>query len=211
MLDLYTKSGSDNEYQSLLVLVPDFGMVVSILTAGPQSGYIVNMAAETALQKLLPVSDKLSKMRTAAVFAGLYRSAKGNSSLAIDIDGGPGLFISQWIINGVDFKDLAQEYAAEAGNGGVQSFRLYPMGLSSCQKRCKASFRALIVSATSQGTPVRRILKPDGNQWAAVDTPMYMGVALDDFLFDLGDDGVATTVEPRAFTDTFSKVKDPAK
>ncbi|KAL3954280.1 hypothetical protein ACCO45_012236 [Purpureocillium lilacinum] len=98
-VDLYTKSGSDGQYNALLVLVPEFQVVVSLLAAGPDSGPVVTAAAETVLQALLPALD------------------------------GVRLLVTQWISNGVDVRQVAQAYADATKGGVIESIRLYPTGL----------------------------------------------------------------------------------
>ena len=63
-IDSYTKDGSLGLYNSLLILIPDYQVAVSILTAGPE-GNIINTIAETAVQTIIPVLHQSAREEAA--------------------------------------------------------------------------------------------------------------------------------------------------
>ncbi|GJN80043.1 hypothetical protein PLIIFM63780_003567 [Purpureocillium lilacinum] len=206
-VDLYTKSGSDGQYNVLLVLIPEFQVVVSLLAAGPDSGPVVTAAAETVLQALLPALDGVSQSQACDKFCGRYATADAavNSSLVLAVDyEGPGLLVTQWISNGVDVRQVAQAYADATKGGVIESIRLYPTGLYAPGK---AAFRAVLQTVPSDfNSSIPRILDPRASQWSAMDQLMYGEVAVDDFVFRLDGHGRAVAVEPRVLRQTLQRV-----
>ncbi|PNY27564.1 Uncharacterized protein TCAP_02521 [Tolypocladium capitatum] len=208
-VDLYTKSGSDGQYNSLLVLVPDFQVVVSLLAAGPDSGPVAEAAAEVALQALLPALDAVGQGQACDVFCGTYAPADAavNSSLVLAVDGeGPGLLVTRWISNGADVRHAAQAYADATRGGDIESIRLYPTGLLHSPGG-EVAFRAILQTLPpGYDASIPRIMDPGANQWSAVDQLAYGEVAVDDFVFRLDGQGRAVAVEPRVLRQTFHRV-----
>lgn len=203
VVDVYVKSGSDDQYQALLVVVPEFDIAASILYAGPDAGKAIDTASEVVLQAFLPALDKTAQSQTAQRFSGRYVSSdKKNSSLVLTTDAQPGLLVKQWLSNGVDVQAAAQAYADSTQGGRIQSMRLYPM-ISSPNR---VSFRAVFETVPVGFDPaVPQILKAEAGQWAQVDQLMYGGISVDDFVFQLDGKGVATSVQPRVLRDTLKR------
>lgn len=204
-IDLYTKSGSDDQYQALLILIPDFNVVVSLLCTGPEAGPAITMAAEVALQAFLPALDKISQSQASHRFSGRYVSPdRKNSSLLIATDAnGPGLLVKEWLSNGVNVQEAAQAYADQTAGGTIKSMRLYPLISSSSQIAFRAVFETIPLG---YDPTVVRILKVGADQWAQIDELMYGEISADDFIFQLDSRGIATSVRPRILRDTLERV-----
>ncbi|KAK8913226.1 Beta-lactamase-like protein sdnR [Metarhizium anisopliae] len=214
-IDLYTKSGSDDQYQALLILVPDYNIVASFLCAGPNAGPAINMAAEVALQSILPVLDRVSQSQAFHRFGGRYVSSDAkNSSLLLTTDHqGPGLLVKEWLSNGVNVQEAAQAYSDGTGGGTIKSIRLYPFIMntedasSTGPSGTQASFRAILeTEPVNYDSGVLRILNADAGQWGRIDQLMYGEIAVDDFIFQLDGHGIATAVQPRVMRDTLKRV-----
>ncbi|KAH0596669.1 hypothetical protein MHUMG1_05787 [Metarhizium humberi] len=214
-IDLYTKSGSDDQYQALLILVPDYNIVASFLCAGPNAGPAINMAAEVALQSILPVLDGVSQSQAFHRFGGRYVSSDAkNSSLLLTTDHqGPGLLVKEWLSNGVNVQEAAQAYSDGTGGGTIKSIRLYPFisntedASSTGSSGSRASFRAILeTEPVNYDSGVLRILNVDAGQWGRIDQLMYGEIAVDDFIFQLDGHGIATAVQPRVMRDTLKRV-----
>lgn len=208
VVDLYTKSGSVDQYQSLLILVSDLQVVFSILAAGPDARQTVNMATETAVQTFLPALDEANRSQACHRFCGTYApaGATANASLALETDDeGSGLLVRRWTSDGVDVLRAAQEYSDATTGGRIRSIRLYPTNLYSPGSSDSAelggsvaNFRAVFEKLpTGYNASTPRILDPNANQWGAVDELMYGGVGVDDWVFYLDSQGSAIAVEPR--------------
>jgi hypothetical protein len=206
VVDFYTKSGSDDQYQALLILVPDFNIVVSLLCAGPDAGPAITMAAEVILQTLLPVVDGVAKNQTNHRFGGRYVSPdEHNSSLVLTTDDGPGLLVKEWLSNGVDIKDAAQAYSNATRGGDIRSVRLFP-ATPTARNDSQVSFRAVFETVPAGYDATLTRVFGNAKQWSQVDQLMYGEIAVDDFTFALDGRGVATAVSPRVLRDTLTKV-----
>lgn len=214
VVDLYTKSGSDDLYQAHLVTVPAFNIVLSFLSAGPEAGPTIQMAIEETLQAILPVLNNISRRQAKFRYAGRYKgSGSGdNSSLVLSVDDdGVGLLVQKWLSRGVDVLAAAQQYASQTGSGTIRSVRLYPISsrTTSVDSRnaTRESFRAAYEKVPDGFDPsVPRILKTDAGQWSSMDELMYGEIGTDDFVFALDNNGVAVSVEPRVMRTSYKRV-----
>ncbi|CAI7653968.1 unnamed protein product [Penicillium pancosmium] len=193
LIDLYTKSGDIGSYSSILALSPDHGVGFTILVAGTGGHAVVAMVADLVAQTILPALEYIAKDQARVRFAGTYSAPSGgvNSSISIATDFGPGLRVTNWTSNSTDmFQSLAT--LRGANDTSQITIRLYPTGL---ETPGNISFRALI--------PPDLGLTPIGPftgsciTWVTVDSFIYGGVGLDEFVFALDDNLSATSVSPR--------------
>ena len=196
VIDLYTKSGSVGAYASLLILIPDSQVSLSILTAGPD-GSMINTIAATAIERYLPVLEQASKHQACRRLCGTYTSHSSiNSSISIDIDQETGLKISRWISNGKDLFTTAQAYANLTAGGELGAIRLFPTDLQEkTHDGSSVAYRA--VFETDTGFPQPPVFFSDQTAWDAVDQLLYGLVSLDDFVFNLDGKGAAESLEAR--------------
>ena len=210
IVDLYTKSGSVGQYNSLLILLPDYGVTISILTAGT-GGDVVSIAADMVVQAFLPVLEQVSKDQDCRRVCGTYSSSqdsKSNSTLVLEEDEGPGLVIRKWTNNGVDILSAAQQYSNASGGGLLKSIRLYATNrVSNRTEPGSGSFRVIAYRAVFETIPTtsrgQRIFDPEIGTWQKVDTLMYGNIASDDFEIHFDSNGFATAVEPRVLRKMF--------
>jgi hypothetical protein len=207
-IDLYTKSGSLGVYNSYLILIPDYGVSVSVLAAGSSSSLAIDAASEIALQALIPTLEKISLHQACKAVCGTYRAAH-NSSLTISTDK-DGLIISRWISRGLDYRAMAQQYAEQTGGGRISAIRLQVTNLESPSGAKygvngvrRVAYRAIFDTNGGESNFAQplskrsRIFDPAAHQWSAVDNPMYGEIASDDFLLHFDQNGRAIAVEPR--------------
>lgn len=207
VVDLYTKTGSVGSYGSLIVLIPDYDVAFTILTAGYNNS-LVDILAEMLMETFLPVLEQVSKEQAANAFAGIYASTTAiNSSLSLITDDGPGLAIDAWISNGTDVLDTFKSLADATGGGRpVGRVRVYPTELTSpasnAEPTGKHAFRAVFQVADkseSDANHRREIFSEDCSTWSSVDEPMYGNNAVDDFIFHTDLHENVVSVELRAF------------
>ncbi|KAI1365849.1 putative penicillin-binding protein [Xylaria arbuscula] len=214
VIDLYTKSGSVGQYNSQLMLLPDYGVTLSILVAGPSSGAVITIATETVLQSLIPVLEKVTIGQACDNICGTYESAQPgtNSSITVAADA-VGLYLDRWINQGVDIKAVAQAYAAQTGSAPIRSARLQatnlvdahaaPANHTAAEENRRVAYRVVFDTTAEEdpkGPP--RILKPDACQWGKTDSIMYGEIGIDDFVVHLQANGTAVLIEPRVVRDT---------
>lgn len=209
--DLYTKSGSDGLYNSLLVLLPDTGVVVSVLAAGTHSSALLAAASEAAVQGLLPALDKVSRSQECKRYCGTYKDSGTNSSLVIAADegageDGPGLLVTSWTSRGKDIMDIARAYASSTGSGNITSFRLYPSIAE--HGAPSAAYRVIFATQGAAGEKQpSRIFDPMAGAWGAVDQLAYGKRAIDELVFRLDERGdSAASVELPALRQTLAHV-----
>lgn len=213
VIDLYTKSGSIGAYNSLLVLIPDYNVSISILAAGSTSSSAIDIATELALQTLIPAIDKVFLHQACNSICGTYTgfSVGRNSSITVAADQ-YGLVIQSWISRGVDFCAMTRDYSRMTGGGNLTAIRLQTTNFESPSNLDlgengvrKVAYRAIfetkpIADGTSRQRP--RIFDPTAHQWSSVDNAMYGSIAVDDFLVHLNCNGSAVAIEPRGGRET---------
>lgn len=193
VIDFYTKGGSLGAYNSILVLIPDYEVVFSVLTAGP-ANHLVLDAAEIVRQEIMPLLDSAARQQAEQQFAAEYclPSHDGADLLRLTIDDGPGLLVDKWTSNGLDFLEIASQYAVSTGSGPLQTIRLYPAGL---QGKGKVAFRAAFNTSDPSPSDAAGIFSPGVASWGSVDNLVYGQKPMDLFLFGVDADGTAQTVE----------------
>ncbi|KAM4065773.1 beta-lactamase [Hirsutella rhossiliensis] len=211
VVDLYTKTGSLNQYHSVLVLVPDFQVAFAVLAAGPESGQALHIATETTLQAFLPVMDRLGQGQACHNFCGRYSDGSGSFLVLSTDDNGPGLLVEQWASNGSDMLRTLQAYSDTRKSGIITSVRLYPtmeaVSLGNSTGSRSAAFRAAFKTLPAgYNASIRRIFDPNAEQWIAVDSPEYGRIGLDDFVFHLDSQRNVVAVKPQAVRQTLYKV-----
>lgn len=140
--------------------------------------------------------DKLAREHANATIAGTYTAA-GNSTLSIGpATAQPGVAIAKLVVNGTDWLARIAERANIVPSTDLD-FRLYPTDLKEGNKK---AFRAVIQdidALVDAGTPTCI-------SWQqTVDSFQKGGLPLDEFVFEFGDDGVATAVKSVALGTVF--------
>jgi hypothetical protein len=137
-----------------------------------------------------------------------------NSSLTITVDPTgekPGLGVEGWISNGTDMARIAvalnsnvrQEYLDEM----QPSVRLYPTGLE--EERADGGLKRVAFKAVFEdlGLPERSSsYVTDCSTWVGLTGVVYGSRPLDQFVFELGEDGTAVAVENGALRVRLVKV-----
>ena len=204
VIDLYTSSGGLGLYGSLLVLVPDYDVALTVLVAGPSdTENPANELASTIIKAFLPVIEKIGKQQAATLYAGSYESLSSQSALQITVDDGPGLHVNQWVSNGQDFLQAYKGFTGQ--QAGDVDFRLYPTGLKNAHA---VSFRGILQVLPANDTASLQtddLFSTDCSNWFEIDGFQYGFNAADDFLFNVDESGHAISVEPRIARQTLDR------
>jgi hypothetical protein len=197
-IDLYTKSGDIGAYSSVLALSPDHGVGFVILGAGANTHSSLALASDLVSATLLPALEESAKTQAAKRFTGSYALDNVNSTITISTDDGPGLVVTNWINN---CSSMATAFISMSGmkSPSQLSIRLYPTGLESPGR---ISFRAIMPPPLPSG------IGPFTSScitWFTVDSHVYGNVGVDEFVFDLDQDGNAVSVTPRVLRTTLKK------
>lgn len=192
-------------YETNLILIPDYQVAVSVMTAGPNAN-VVNVLEEIILQNVIPALETAAKKETISKMAGRYVSdGANNSSMVLKVDDGPGLVVESWISKGSDLLETAGMYASQTNGGEITAVRLYPTDLvENNSNGSRVEYRAVFESAPTAKT-VPRVIDPSLTEWQSIDQTMYGNVGVDDFVFDFDVHGAAIAVEPRVLRTSLKK------
>lgn len=197
-MDLIMKSGSLSGYASRIIMIPEYNIGVTVLVAG--DGKAKDWIEELVMSKLIPEVESETRRQMRDKYAGTYYAPAHlgvNSSVKISLDGASGLVITSWISNDTDF---LHQYAALSMGTGKGRAQLVPsnIGRGSSGQVWRVMFAA---PDTRTGRAMENCLIDD------LDSMMYGGRSLEEFVFHLSKDGVVESVELPAFRITLQKGK----
>ncbi|KAM0431865.1 hypothetical protein ACHAPT_005117 [Fusarium lateritium] len=188
LIEFYTKAGDVITYHSLLVIVPDYDIVITILGAGPKVDFLViQKIFNTIAKELLPAIEEAGKEESQKSYAGTYTDEATNSTLTLSLDDEPGFSVTNWTVRGVDVigtylgVNLIPQIPPPPG---LVRFRLYPTNLTT---ENQSSWRAIPAVGTPEEIEegASEFVWPDAacNTWAAVDRLVYQLLSQDHFVF----------------------------
>jgi Beta-lactamase len=202
---LYSKSGGLGMYAAEFVLMPDYDVGFSVLAAGSASLLSVNRLSDLISESFYPALEAAAKAEADYNYAGTFHDPSGiNSSITVITDDRPGLGLRQWIFNGSDITSalIAQLLPTllDPPEGVEIVTRLYPTGLQTTKNGLitRTAFRAGFGTPGPQGSGFSSTCL----SWFIVDGFNYGGIGFDEFVFNLGCDGRAVSVEPRILQQT---------
>ncbi|KAM0421267.1 hypothetical protein ACHAPT_010989 [Fusarium lateritium] len=200
IVDLYTKNGMLGLYSAFFVLSPDHDFGFVILLASESSGIDMWPVLPSLMtDTLLPAVEEAAREQAKKRFAGTYKSASGKLEVRGDKDL-PGLSVRSWTRGKVDVLETFKT-AFGMGSGGL---RLYPSGL---EGKGKIGFRG--VYENEREVPLPGSVDPWVDlcmSWGGVDALKYGGIGIDDFEFELDGSGKATSIRPRVWRETLTRV-----
>ncbi|KAE8154348.1 beta-lactamase/transpeptidase-like protein [Aspergillus avenaceus] len=179
MVDIYTYYSFVDKYSSYIGLVPDFDVGFAILAEDTDAAADLNAHADIIGDVILTALIGTATKQAGANFRGDYVGGSNGTSISVDVDDLPGIFIEEFIVNGTDFRKTLAKL------NGIQdpealSIRLYPTGLvAPAGDKQRVSFRAIFQDKNEladAGTPTCV-------SWLDVDKLKARGVAMDEFVF----------------------------
>ena len=201
---MYTKGGQLGMYSSLMALLPDWGVGLTVLAAGTGASGVVGMIPGAMVSKLVPALEQAAKRQARQSYSGRYGDERNGMTVAVQ-DSLPGLGVTSWFFDGRDMFDSIRLMVSGSSTGsGNVSMRLYPTGLQT-QTDGKArleSWRAVyeIIDAASPPSPYCA-------SWFGVDSVTYGGVSIDEFVIDLSADGTSQGITISAFDTRLERVR----
>lgn len=185
VIDFYTKDGGIGSYGSQLVLVPDFGLVLTILTAGSATdilGALMNHVVKT----IIPLVDQSSKDEANQTYAGPYYAS--NSTINLQVDNGPGLLVTNWTSNG---RDILQDYTSLVAPDSdlVSAGRLFPTNLVAGRE---TAWRLVFYLTTLSGNAAPQAsqnfwVQGQCSTWGGIDGYVYGYKAVDEFIITVDE------------------------
>ncbi|KAI1801982.1 beta-lactamase/transpeptidase-like protein [Daldinia bambusicola] len=203
LIEFYCKSGNLNSYNNMLCLIPDYDIVVTILSGGPQSSAdMVDLLLTKVVQGLLPAIEEAGKAEALPKFGGTYTDAATNSTLTLSLDDAPGFAVSNWVVRDVDIIKYYGKFGALSSSPTDRpvSIRLYPTNLSS---GCHGAWRTVVGTRNPEESAEKdaNSFWPDAScaTWASMDRITYGFRSMDELVFSLRGDGSAQSVNLRTF------------
>lgn len=202
-IDFYAKTGDVGDYSAILVLVPDYDLVMAMNVAGPDSETASNLVIFSQLVRaIIPVVDQIGKSEASTNLAGTF-TAGANSSLQLSVDDF-GVLVSNFTANGAD---VASGYSQLSQAGDEQTtIRLYPTNL---QAGNTSSWRAVYQIGTEEDGAAANaeLFFPQGScqTWFFIDRMEYGLESLDHFVLTEDDTGKIVAVEPKAWRLTLKR------
>ncbi|PKS13384.1 hypothetical protein jhhlp_000155 [Lomentospora prolificans] len=210
IIDVYSKTGDLGPYHAIFALVPDYDLVFTLLTGGPEaSNNDVVFGTAQLMQILLPALDLAAKEEAAKSLIGEYVDEETNSTITLSVDDGPGLAVSNWVSRGVD---VVESYGTLLGIGepvklGADvTVRLYNTGLSADNQ---SGWRAVLhIGAAEDFLAVDETMsfipQVTCQTWFMFERTTYGFNSLDDFVFTVGEDGTVEEVTSRFYRTTMT-------
>ncbi|RSL55093.1 hypothetical protein CEP54_009529 [Fusarium duplospermum] len=216
LVDLYTKNGGVGAYSAQMALSPDHGLGFTVAIAGrpPMSGpdqrtLEMNIINNMVTDIMIPAFEVAAAEQAIKNFAGTHIATDNSMEMKIGgLDGHMGLGIQNWTSGDLDL--LVTYYAALSTVEYVSrtspraSLRLYPIGLHGGGKVAFRGVYGLNTNESVFGSRDEPWLGGCG-AWAGVGEPPYGNVGLDDFVFDVDEDGRATAITARGARKTLQR------
>lgn len=218
---IITKGGELTQYHSLIALIPDLGLGLSLLIAGDNAKDALSQVFSTLVRAAETLIRDSIRINYAATYAlrsdDDADSFNGNFSLTLAVDGyGPGLRITDWVSNGTRFLPVYGRIKKMPADGDAWEARLLPSGLRYVvgdEEREVWRLTAVVTKPeTAAAVPVGHASDARfrlGNYcFTDVDSLMYAGFAVEEFQVVLGAGGRVDGLVNRALRVRWSRADD---
>ncbi|KAL6364830.1 hypothetical protein LRP88_00803 [Fusarium phalaenopsidis] len=176
-VDVYTKAGDGVLYAAYVVIIPEYDVGITINVAGQDSYAAGRDLLDLMVQEVVRYFESLAREQARNKYTGKYTNDK--DSLALTLDQGPGIKITEWTSQG---KSVLKAWAAiSGGNDPNVDARIYPVGEN---ERWRVVFEAVANQRSMTG-----IYKDYCANWFSVDQFRYQGLPVDEIDF-VTEDGV---------------------
>ncbi|RSM13195.1 hypothetical protein CEP52_002047 [Fusarium oligoseptatum] len=201
LVDLYTKNGGVGAYSAQMALSSDhgFGFMVTLAGRPPISGpdrraLEMNIINEMVTDIMIPAFEAAAAEQAIKNFAGTYVAT--DNSMEMKIVGDLDLLVTYYAA--LSMADSVADTSPRA------NLRLYPVGLHGGGKVAFRGVDGLNTNESVFGSRDQPWLGGCG-AWAGVGEPPYGNVGLDDFVFDVDEDGRATAITARGARKTLQR------
>lgn len=136
-------------------------------------------------------AEAAAKQQAKTAFTGTYESSSGNSSITLAVDGGPGVAVTNWTSNGLNFLDtvLLSSY---------NSLRLYPTKRKTENDGIEYYGYHLELLPNNGEPSTADFWNHLDEWWIQMDTLVYNNLATDAFTIGFDKDGIVQSVASQA-------------
>ena len=214
VVESYTKQGDLGNYHAGLAFSRqhELGWVAMTATTPEGSSDIRGELFNAFEDFFIPMGETQARKEAIVNFNGTYVDAASNSSVTILVgdDGRAGLGVPLMITRGKETIGPRSKFADIFHVG--KSGRLYPSGLKTVKESSsgkgeyasRLGFRATFFNETSGS----ELDDPCLMAWTALGAPTFGQVSLDDWVFELGEDGKAETLDLRMWRLKLKRARD---
>ncbi|GAW23429.1 hypothetical protein ANO14919_129880 [Xylariales sp. No.14919] len=204
----FNKAGRISDYSSVLAIIPDYDIGISVLLAGELPANANFNLLDIVGEVLIPAVEEAARAEAGALYNGHYAFANTtqlNSSMTIQTDDQPGLSVTQWISNGTDFT-----WASTILQNGyfplTPRIRLYPTGLEAQDPDGgkRVVFKAVFEDADAP-SKATAMFSTDCATWINVASVIYGSAAMDELIFDVDAEGKVTSITSPSLRVTLDK------
>lgn len=205
-IDIITKGGALTQYFSIIALLPEFGLGITILIAGDHQA--LSDVQEKVISTLVPATEKLIRDEVRRVYAGIWAADEdipdSKWSLKLEVDEtGPGLRVADWTSNGTDFLSVYGSLKNMPSDPSQWQARLIPSGLyrepltvpnaGSSEQYWETGVWRLTAVPRKNSDNERLVF--DEACYTDVDSLMYDGYSVEEFVISTGRNGKTGLVE----------------
>jgi hypothetical protein len=177
---MYTKSGDLGLYSANTILLPEYGVGMSVIAAGTSASATSRILSDILTTAFVPAIEQAAKEEAVPAYAGVYEDDT-NSSITLNVrEDEPGLVLSSWTMAGMDvFELLSQAFETTS----PIAVNMYPRGLKDGKIE---AWQALFVA---QSPKPAGVFSGTCTTWFGAESLIYGGKSLGEFTFEVGDAG----------------------
>lgn len=199
--DIYTKAGDGFSATALFILLPEFGVGFSILSANEVDvvrNVVIGAIGDLLAETLIPALSEQAAVETESKFGGTYKATVGlNSSLTFAVNktegASPGLRITNFISNGTDVLEANPDLAT----------RLVAVTREGNQVTMEA-----LTEVDAPNLPSLFVSSFNGADWLVAGGSPWGGIQQGLFVFDVDKSGNAKDVKPLAYRAKLERKKE---
>ena len=186
-IDVYTKAGGVAGYAGMGIIVPEYDIAITIHAAATKAAVAVQKLLPLVLSPLITYADTLARSQASSKYAGTYKDVNSNNHITLAVDGGPGVSIASFVMNGVPV--LASLAALQGTTPENFTARLYPTDPDSISKH-NETWRILL----DQMEREEEMAEAHRASWNWGDPYRYVSQPLDTVTFEIKGD-IASSIE----------------
>ncbi|KAH8657601.1 beta-lactamase/transpeptidase-like protein [Tricladium varicosporioides] len=206
IVDLYAKTGDFAGFSSILILVPDWNIGITLVAAGTKTTFNLAVLGSMVSDLFLPAVEDAAREEANENLTGTFSSTSKNLNSTLTLTTSPtlpGLILTTYISNSTNF--LVSPTSATSIISSP-SMRLYPTGLKQIKADGCTVLGFRVVDEDLEAPTVTGAFGVECSAWMMVDGLYWGTVGTDEFLVTVDKEGRTVSVEPRALRVVLERV-----